>query len=58
MLYTVDTGYKNVDIGYILIMQFSPLSNDYANNQPWENYITSSTITYYHRSNQYYCPAY
>lgn len=51
MLCIVDTGYKNVDIGYILIMQFSPLSNDYANNQPWENYFTSSTITYYHRSN-------
>jgi hypothetical protein len=30
----VDRGYKNVDIGYILIMQLSPFSNDYANNWP------------------------
>lgn len=51
-------GYKNVDIGYILIIQFSSLSNDYANNQPQENYFTSSTITYYHRSNYCYCPVY
>lgn len=57
MLHIVDTSYKNGDIGYILVMQFSPLSNDYANNQPWENYFTSSTIIYYHRSN-YYCPVY
>lgn len=55
MLYNVDTGYKNVDIGYTLIMQFSPFSNDYANNQPQESHFTSSTITYYHRSNYYYC---
>jgi hypothetical protein len=53
----VDRGYKNVDIGYILIMQLSPFSNDYANNWPQENHFTSSTITYYHRSNYYYCPA-
>lgn len=45
MLCNVDTGYKNVDFGYILVTQVTPFSNDYANNQPWENYFTSSTIT-------------
>lgn len=30
MLSVVDTGYKNVDIGYNLIIQFSLLSNVYA----------------------------
>lgn len=39
MLCNVDTG-----VGYILIIQFSPFSNDYANNQPWEHYFTSSTL--------------
>lgn len=58
MVCNVDTGYKNVDIGYILIMQFSPFSNDYAYNQPQKSHFPSSTITYYHRSNYYYCPAY
>lgn len=44
MLCNVDTGYKNGGVGYILIIQFSPFSNDYANNQPWEHYFTSSTL--------------
>lgn len=39
MLCIVDTG-----VGYILIIQFSPFSNDYANNQPWEHHFTSSTL--------------
>lgn len=56
MLYNVDTGHKNVNIGYILITQVSPFSNDDANNQLWENYFTPSTITYYYISNYYYCP--
>lgn len=53
MLYNMDTDYKNFDIGYTLIVQFSPFINDYANNQSQENHFTSSTITYYHRSNYY-----
>lgn len=44
MLCNVDTGYKNGGIGYILTIQFSPFSNDYANNQLREHYFTSSTL--------------
>lgn len=33
MLYNVDTVHKNVNIGYSHIMQFSPFTNDDANNQ-------------------------
>lgn len=32
MLHNVDPGYKNVDNGFILIIQFSPFSNNYANS--------------------------
>lgn len=56
MLYNVDTVHKNVNIGYIHIMQFSPFTNDDANNQQRGKQLTPPTIAYYHRSNYYYCP--
>lgn len=59
MLCNGGMGYKNVDVGDILIIQFSPSSNNgRANNQPQENHFRSHTITYHHTSNCYYCPAY
>lgn len=58
MLCNGGTGNKSLDIGYSLIMQFSPSSNGCANNQPQENHFISYTITHHHGSNCYYCPAY